>query len=164
MPPDAAGAAGAAGVAIAPVAPTRKRSRTGLIIGLIVLLLLIVGGGITAGYFILRSTPEKTLQAYCSALLHSDAQGVFNQLSAHAQSQTSVARISSGFQQVNDPRIGGFKTCTYSNIRENGSTATATIKFTVGNTLVPPITTNDVLVYENGAWKVDRGQSARSVT
>lgn len=141
-----------------PQAPPRKRNRTGLVIGLVVLLLLLVGGGV-AGYLVLRSTPEKTLQAYCTALLNNDAQGVYNQLSAHAQSQTSVAKISQGLQTLSDPRIGGFKTCTYSNVQQNGSSATATIKYTVGNTLVPPLTSNDVLIDENGTWKLDRAQT-----
>jgi FHA domain len=141
-------------VPLPPAAQPRKKRRTGLLIGIVVLFLVLVGGGI-GGYLILRSTPEKTLQAYCTALLNSDAHGVFNQLSSRAQSRTSVAKISTGFQAVDKPLVGGFKTCTFSNVQENGSSATATIKFTVGNTIVPPITSNDVLVDENGTWKID---------
>lgn len=139
------------------VPPPQKKSRTGLVIGLTVLLLVLVlvGAGI-GGYFILRSTPEKTLQAYCNALLNSDAQGLDDQLST--REQTNVANIAAGLKRANDPSIGGIKTCTYSNVQQNGSNATATITFTVGNTTLPVYTDNVVMIDENGSWKIDGGQ------
>ena len=143
----------------APAAQAPKKRRTGLIIGIVILLLLVVGG--IGGYLYLnRSTPEKTLTAYCTALQNSDAQGVFNQLSAHAQTQTSVQRISQGFQILDAPQIGGVKGCTFSNVQQSGSTATATLVLTAGanNASNPPLTTTDKLVNENGTWKIDQGQ------
>ncbi len=71
----------------APAAERPRKRRTGLIIGVIVLLLLVVGAG-SVYYFVLRSTPEKTLQAYCDALKNGDAQGAYNLLSTNAQSKT----------------------------------------------------------------------------
>ncbi len=143
----------------APAAQAPKKRRTGLVIGIVILLLLVVGG--IGGYLYLnRSTPEKTLQAYCTALQNSDAQGVFNQLSAHAQTQTSVQRISQGFQILDAPQIGGVKGCTFSNVQQSGSTATATVVLTAGanNASNPPLTTTYKLVNENGTWKIDQGQ------
>jgi len=143
----------------APAAQAPKKRRTGLIIGIVILLLLVVGG--IGGYLYLnRSTPEKTLTAYCTALQNSDAQGVFNQLSAHAQTQTSVQRISQGFQILDAPQIGGVKGCTFSNVQQSGSTATATLVLTAGanNASNPPLTTTDKLVNENGTWKIDQAQ------
>ena len=140
----------------APVAERPKKRRTGLIVGIIVLLLLVVGAG-SVYFFVLRSTPEKTLSAVCNAYTSGDAQGLFNQLSARAQSQTSVAKISQGLQAAKQPPINGIKTCTFNNVQENGSTATADMTFTFGNaalnSLVKPFKFQ--LVNENGTWKLD---------
>ncbi|HLL79541.1 MAG TPA: FHA domain-containing protein [Ktedonobacteraceae bacterium] len=147
------------GVPAAPETPRKKR-RTGLIIGLVVLLLLIVGGAVAGFLYVNRSTPEKTLAAYCTALQNNDAQGFFNQLSARAQSQTSVAKISQGMQQLQKPIVGGVKSCTFSNVQESGNTATANVRLVVGDTIVPPINSKANLVNENGTWKIDQDQVA----
>ena len=147
---------GAPPVPTAPVAQPRKR-RTGLIIGIVVLILLIVGGAIGGFVYANRSTPEKTLSAVCSAYTSSDAQGLFNQLSARAQSQTSVAKISQGFQAADRPPVNGIKTCNFSNVQQSGSTASADVTFTFGdaalNSLIKPVKFQ--LVDENGTWKLD---------
>ena len=141
----------------APVAAPPRKRRTGLIIGLIVLLLLVVGGAIGGFLYTNRSTPEKTLSAVCSAYTSSDAQGLFNQLSARAQSQTSVAKISKSFQAANRPPVNGIKTCNFSNVQQSGTTASADMTFTFGdaalNSLIKPV--KFLLVNENGSWKLD---------
>jgi hypothetical protein len=151
------------GVPAAPETPRKKR-RTGLIIGFVVLLLLIVGGAVGGFLYVNRSTPDKTLAAYCTALQNNDAQGFYNQLSARAQSQTTVAKISQGMQQLQKPLVGGIKSCTYSNVQESGNTATAAVKLVVGDTLVPPINSKANLVNENGTWKIDQDQVAPTPT
>ena len=152
------GAPGQFGAPAAPVAARPKKRRTGLIIGIIVLLLLVVGGG-SLYFFVIRSTPEKTLQAYCTALQNSDAQGAFNQLSASAQSKTSVAELNKGFQAIKNPLIGGIKSCTFSNVQQSGSTATADVTLTVGNSAIPIKPTPVTLVNENGTWKLNSNSS-----
>lgn len=138
-----------------PVAQRPRQRRTGLTIGVIVLVLLVVGGALLY-FLVLRSTPEKTLGAVCSAYTSSDAQGLFNQLSSSAQSQTSVAQLTQQFRVVDAAPINGIKTCNYSNVQESSSTATATMSFTFGNSalnsLVKPV--NVGLVDENGTWKL----------
>lgn len=147
-----------AGAPAAPaVARPRKRS-TGLIAGLVVLLLIVVGGG-SLYFFVIRSTPEKTLQAYCTALQNSDAQGAFNQLSASAQSKTSVADLNKSFQAIKSPLIGGIKSCTFNNVQQNGSTATANVTLTVGNPAIPIKPTLATLINENGTWKLDTSRT-----
>ena len=153
-----AGAPGQPGVPAAPAAAQPKKRRTGLIAGIIVLLLLVVGGG-SLYFFVLRSTPEKTLAAVCAAYTSSDAQGAFNQLSASAQSQTSVAKIAQGFQLIKSPLIGGIKSCTFTNVQQNGSTATADVTITVGNPAIPIKPSKVLLVDENGTWKLDSNSS-----
>ncbi len=152
-----AGAPGQFGAAPA-VAQPRKR-RGCLVIGLIVLLLLIVVGAIGGFLYASRSTPDKTLQAYCTALQNGDAQGAYNQLSGDAQSKTSVAKINQGLQLFKNPLIGGIKSCTYNNVQQNGSTATADLLVTFGNSTIPSKPTNVTLVDENGAWKLNSSSS-----
>ncbi len=143
-----------------PVAPSKKKRRTGLVVGVIVLLLVIVGGAVGGYLYANRSTPEKTLTAYCTAWQNSDAQGVYNQLSTRSQSLTSVAKISQGMQQLNRPIVGGIKNCTFSSVQLSGSTATAALRFVVGDTIVPPINENITLIQENGTWKVNPQKSS----
>lgn len=142
----------------APAQPQRK-SRLGLWIGLIVIVLLVAGG--VGGYVYLnRSTPTKTLQDLCSAFKNNDPQGAFNQLSTRAQSQTTETRVAQGIQQFNNPLLGGIKDCTVSNVQENGSTASGTITFTF-NKVNTPVNLDNKLVNENGTWKVDTGTVPR---
>jgi len=105
------------------------------------------------------STPTKTLTAYCNAIKNNDVQGAFNQLSASAQSKTSVAQFTQGFQALNSPQVGGIKSCTVSNVQQSGSTASADVQIVVGNSTVPPILSKVTLVNENGTWKLDTSQS-----
>lgn len=146
----------------APAAQAPRKNRTGLIIAGVIVLLLIIGGAIGGFIYLNRSTPEKTLQAYCTALQNSDAQGAFNQLSTSAQSKTSVAQFNQGFQQINSSQVGGIKSCTYSNVQTNGSNATANVQLVVGNTTVPPLNSKVTLINENGTWKLDTSQTLPS--
>ena len=131
------------------------KRRTGLIIGLAILLLLIVGGGIGSYIYFSASTPEKTLSAICSSLVNNDQQGFFNQLSTHAQSQNSQSSIAQLFQTLQGPSVGGVKTCNFSNVQQNGSNATAVVTITAGNPSFKPTPANFTLVDQNGTWKVD---------
>ena len=153
-------APGQLGVPPAPVAPPRKRSRTGLIIGLVVLLLLLVGGGIGGYLYFTRSTPEKTLQAYCTALQNSDAQGIFNLESSNLQQHTTVNEIRTGLAVIDSPLGGGgVKNCAVGPVtNNNGTTATGTVTITLGNGKSQ--TSSGVLVNQNGSWKLGNTQSA----
>ncbi len=136
--------------------PLPAKRRTGLIIGITVLLLLLVGGGIGGYIYLTSSTPEKTLSAICTALTNNDPQGYFNLLSTHAQSQTTEATIAQLFQQLKSPQVGGVKTCTFSKVQQNGSNATAEVMLTIGNTSANPTSPAIfTLVDQNGTWKVD---------
>jgi hypothetical protein len=140
--------------------PLPAKRRTGLIIGIVLLLLLVVGGGIGAYYYINQSTPEKTLSAVCTAVTNNDPQGFFNLLSSHTQSQTTEANIAQQFQQFQSSQVGGIKSCTFSNVQQSGSNATAVVTLTPGNISVKPAQFKYTLVNENGTWKVDSTASA----
>jgi len=145
------------GLPVQPAAPARK-SRLGLWIGLIVLLLIIIGAAAAAFWYVNRSTPTKTLQAYCNALQTNDAQEAYNQLSSQFQARVSLQQYKNSFntgeQLLNSPVLGGIKSCTVSNVQENGSSATGTIVIAVNNsnrTFSFPTNLTD----ENGTWKIN---------
>ena len=137
-----------------------KKSHTGLIILIVVLLLVVVGGGAGAYLYFSRSTPEKTLQAYCTALENSDAQGIFNLESTNAQQHATVSDIRVGLALIDSPAGGGgVKNCTVGPVtNNNGTTADGSITVTLGNGKSQ--TSPAVLVNQNGSWKVGNSTGA----
>src|SRR5712692_10046912 len=129
----------------------QKKSRLGLWIALIVIVLLVAAGGVGGYVYLNRSTPEKTLTTYCNALQSGDYQTAYNQLSSSSTSGLTESQFAQLSQTV-FAAVGGLKSCTVSNVQENGSTATGTITATFGNgkTQSSPIS----LVNQNGTWKL----------
>ena len=144
-----------AGHAVPVTGQQPAKRRTGLIIGLAVLLLLIAGGGIVGYMYFAASTPEKTLSAVCSSLINNDPRGFFNLESSHEQSQLNQTSVNQLFQQLQSPSVGGVKTCNFINVQQNGSNATAVVTITTGNTSFKPTPSKFTLIDENGTWKVD---------
>ncbi|HEY0752913.1 MAG TPA: FHA domain-containing protein [Ktedonobacteraceae bacterium] len=141
--------------------PPRK-SRLGLWIGLIVLLLLLIGGGITAfTIFQNRSTPEKTLQAYCTALQNNDPQGIYNTLSTELQVNTDLPKIKTALQVIDFFAGGSITGCTFGPVQQNGNSATTTMTFTPKNG--KPIGEPVQLVYEKSQWKITTGSKLPGV-
>lgn len=135
-----------------PPAPVKKR-RTGLWITLIIILLLLIAGGGFFTYLQVRSTPQKTLQAYCTALKNDDAQALYNTYSSEAQARVSLDTLKEDLRIVT-LIVGGVKDCVVqdNSIQENGSTATGMVTLTLGRGGSGNSTVS--LVYENGQWKV----------
>ncbi len=137
-----------------PQAPAPGKRRTGLWIALAaILLLLIVGGGAFA-FVQTRSTPQKTMQAYCDALKANDAQGLYNTLSTSAQAQTSVSQLRQGLNLI-EFLIGGIKDCVVNSdsVQQSGSTATGTVTITTDRNRTSTATIH--LIEENGQWKIE---------
>lgn len=137
--------------AYAPV-PVRKKSHRGLWITLISIFVLLVVACVAVGAVVYanRSTPTRTLSAFCSALKANDYHTAYQQLSASAQSTKSESDFTTTFEKV-----GGAKDCTFTNVNENSSTATATVTLTLNLATIPPINYDSRLVNENGTWKID---------
>lgn len=139
-------------------AQPQKKSRLGLWIALIVIVLLIAGG--VGGYVYLnRSTPTKTLQTFCSALKSSppDYQTAYNQYSTRQRARESEQAFASGLQQsFSNPILGGLKDCTVSNVQQNGSNATGNVTFTFNN-VSRTLVFNFSLIDESDGWKIDNG-------
>jgi len=154
-----------AGPSMAPVQTPPQKSNSGMIVAIVLVVILVVGGGGFGVWFMNRSTPEKTLAAYCSALLNSDAQAAYDLMSTRAQAETSVSDMQEVLSAV-DLYAGGFKSCTYSNIQETGDTATATVttEFTSPPEGIPATSDTDgPLVKEDGVWKLDSSEDLENI-
>jgi hypothetical protein len=133
--------------------PMPGTSRASRWIALIIVLLLIIAGSTAYYYFQVRSSPQKTLQAYCAAFENNDAQGLYNTFSASSQAQTSVSKIQTTLRLFDLVTDGGIRTCTVDDTQETGSTAIGTITL-VANTNHSGDTTLH-LIDENGTWKIN---------
>ncbi len=133
--------------------PPSKKSHIGLIVAIIVILLLVVGGG-TFYYFQVRSTPQKTLAAYCDGLKTSNAQEIYNQFDSAQQQKRSVNELQQELGVLHI--LDGIKDCRVSNVQENGSTATGVVTLTFGDGKT--FSAIETLIQENGAWKMDKSQ------
>ncbi len=130
-----------------PPAQQPKRRR-GYIISLVIIVLLVI---VAAGVYVYlnRSTPDKTITTYYSALVHNDFQTAYNQFSTSAQSSTSEQRFTQIWQS-----LGGVKAWTLVSTQEQGSTANSTVTVTLGSgqTRLASIK----LIDENGTWKIQQ--------
>jgi predicted component of type VI protein secretion system len=141
-----------------PVTPQQKpkKSRRGLWVVLILLIVvvLLVGAAYAAYAYVNRSTPDKTLTAFCTDLKNNDYHDAYQQMSQNFQSHTSEAAFTKFFQD-NFARGGGLKDCQFSNLATSDATGTATITFTVNNGLIPPQPRSSTLVTDSNVWKID---------
>ncbi len=141
-----------------PLAPAIQRSRVELWAALAVLLLVLGVGGGAFYYFQLRSTPEKTLQAYCDAITTDNARELYDTYSRSAQVRTSV----NGLQQVLQILTlltGGVKACSVDSgsIQENDSTASGAVIFTSSSDRSARMVLH--LIEEDGRWKIESNES-----
>lgn len=137
-----------------PTGMPQKKSNTGLIIAIIVIVAVLVVGG-TSAYFLTRSTPQKTLANYCDALKTGNAQELYNNLDTAQQSKTSVRQMQQAMNVLK--AAGGVKECVVGSVQENGSSATGSVTFTLSNGQSGTQTVS--LIQENGTWKLDTGSS-----
>jgi len=92
------------------------------------------------------------MDAFCDGFKTGNAVLIYDQQSTHLQGKASAYVIQ---QQMNrNAQRGGIKTCTYSAIQQNGSTASTFVTGTLGDGSQFP-TTSVILIQENGTWKID---------
>ncbi len=131
-----------------PTVPPGQKSRQRLWIVLsliaVVLFLLAVSGYV----YLTRSTPQKTLDTFCTALAAKDYQTAYNQLSSRAQSGASEASFANSFSHAQ------VTSCTFGSASESGATATNTITFfsSTGQHVLEHVT---LIKDSNGTWKID---------
>ncbi|HEY1349926.1 MAG TPA: hypothetical protein VGF67_09905 [Ktedonobacteraceae bacterium] len=139
-----------------PLVPAPRRRRLWPVLVAVLLLLLLAGGAFT--YLQVRSTPEKTLQAYCNALKVADAQALYDTLANAARARTSVSQLQQGLRLVAF-FVGGVKDCVVNadSIQENSSSATGTVTITTGRG--PSTNATIHLIAERGQWKIESNAS-----
>ena len=130
--------------------PVRKRSRAGFWILISVLVVLVLAS--VASFFVIsyvnRSTPDKTLDAFCSALQQADYSTAYDQFSARLQHTISEGAFAAAFTQ---DRVTA---CTHGTTGDSGSSVTNNLKLVHASKGV----NNDVVTLtrdSNGEWKID---------
>src|SRR5439155_13023479 len=137
----------------APLQQQAKSRRTlwlilGIVAGVLVLLCSCVG---ILGYAN-RSTPEKTLTAYCDDLKSGDYHDAYQQFSSSFQAQETEAKFTAGLSQ-SLASAGGLRDCTFGNVTTSGSTSQALVTWTVNSAPTTPINFDDTrLINEDGTW------------
>ena len=156
-PPPASAGSPYYGGPVSPPAQPRKRGGLWIILGVtgVVLVIgLILLGAI--GY-VNRSTPTKTMDAFCNAVKSRDFHTAYNQLSSGLQSKFgSEAQFTTGYNSNNG--LGEITNCTVSQVNDSAGTGTTSNTFASGSTLIDDYT----LVNENGSWKIN-SQQPRSI-
>jgi limonene-1,2-epoxide hydrolase len=139
-----------------PIEQVRRRDRRSILIGLGLLVVIALAIG---GYFYFnRSTPEKTLDAFCNAMQGQDYQTAYNQLSNSLQSSETELEF------ANTLRANGkVNSCTHSSAKttNNKATANMTIVNRSGQTSSSSIT----LTSDSGnIWKLSLFPTTPSMT
>jgi pSer/pThr/pTyr-binding forkhead associated (FHA) protein len=126
----------------------RRRNRRliwiGLGLGLLVVIALAIGGY----FYFTRATPEKTLDAYCKALMGQDYLTAYNQLSTSSQ----TTERESQFAHILEAQ-GRITSCTHGSANISGATALVNLMFmsSSGQSSNSPVT----LAQDSGnTWKI----------
>ena len=129
-----------------PVEQVRRRDRRFILIGLglLVAMALAVGGY----FYFTRSTPEKTLDAFCNAMQGQDYQTAYNQLSNSLQNRETELEF------ANTSRVGGkVNTCTHNSANTTNNRATANMTLVTGSGQ----TSNSIVTLtadSSNSWKI----------
>lgn len=130
-----------------------RKSRVGMWIGLVAIVVLVLFGG-TATFLIIQgqNSPSTTLSHFCQSFKALDAQGVYNTFSRNYKKKTPLSDIQDSFKTVRKAD------CTVISSKQTGSTATGTISISVISLETGETETNAGvvnLIQEEGQWKVD---------
>src|ERR1700693_528954 len=139
-----------------PIKQVRRRDRRFILIGLGLLVVIALSVG---GYFYFtRSTPEKTLDAFCNAMQGQNYQTAYNQLSNSLQSSETELEF------ANTLRANGkVNTCTHSSTKTTNNKATANV--TIVNRSGQASSSSITLTADSGnIWKLSLFPTTPSMT
>lgn len=104
--------------------PVRRRRRRLWIVlaGVVALLIIVPLVAYQVVSYLNRSTPTKTLDTFCNALLHDDYHGAYTQFSTRIQSQFNESTF------TNDIAQDRITSCSHGNASDSGSSATTNLK------------------------------------
>ena len=137
-----------------PVFPSSKPRRPVLWVALAGLVGLLLLSGIAFGAFSYanRSTPTKTLNAFCNALKVGDYHTAYNQLSRGMQAKFgSEADFTAGYS--NNGGLGKITDCTVSTVDDEAGTGT--ISYVLRGGTASKLVVDYSLINEDGSWKIN---------
>jgi uncharacterized membrane protein YvbJ len=126
----------------------KPKRRRGLILSLITIMLVVIIA-VGAYVYLNRSTPEKTVTTYYSALVHNDFQTAYDQFSTSAKGTLTESQFAHIWQG-----LGGVRAWSLISTEEQASTANSSVTITLGNGQTRPASI--ILVDENGTWKIQQ--------
>ena len=134
-----------------PPVPAKKPSRRGLWITLAAILAVLVIAGIVVGVigYANRSTPTKTLNAFCSALKSGDYTTAYNQLTSGLQAKYGSETVFANAFSSNGG-LGKITNCSVATVNDGAGSGTMNYTFAQGN----PQLVDYTLVNEN-SWKIN---------
>jgi hypothetical protein len=137
--------------------PPRRAGRRWLWITLIVVVILALVGGASAVYFfVIRATPEKTIDAYCNALRGQDYASAYSLLSPALQKSSTETEFAAKQQAVGHTTL-----CTHDSANVTGNIATDNLTVVAdGQSFSGTIS----LVSLNGNWKISVMLSSPQLT
>jgi hypothetical protein len=137
-----------------PLAPRKRRLRLWVLLGVVVVVLLLSSAATFAVVsYINRSTPTKTLDAFCNAVQREDYHTAYSQFSKQLQSKLNETVFADVLSQ--DKIVS----CTHGTAAESGTSTTTSLKLVhtsqgVNNDLVT------LTKQTNSEWKIDDLQRA----
>jgi pSer/pThr/pTyr-binding forkhead associated (FHA) protein len=142
-----------AGIPPAPLPAQQKKNRRILLWGVVggVILLLLLCSGIA---YATRSTPEKTLTAFCNDLQSGNNQDAYTQLSTRNRESVTEATFAQELTALSS-KDGGVQSCTVANTSDDGTVGRGAITIVPNNPAVKAQLLNATLITENGTWKID---------
>jgi Domain of unknown function (DUF4878) len=130
-----------------------KKSRKGLLIGLVALLLVLIAGGVA--FFILHNDPgdpQVVLQQFCNDAKSGNYHDAYQINSDNTRRLVAEAQYVQAIQTAFDAHQG-VKDCQVSNVQIYGTSALGVITLTFNDGVTG--SERDSLIQQDGTWKVD---------
>jgi len=134
--------------------PQQKPRRRGLWIVLSAIVGVLLIGAIVFGVigYVNRSTPTKTLNAFCNALKGGNYQTAYNQLSSGLQAKFgSEAQFAAGYSS--NGGLGKITGCTVGNVDDGAGTGTLSYSLSGGSS--SSLVVDYILIDENGTSRIN---------
>ncbi|MBA2680495.1 MAG: FHA domain-containing protein [Ktedonobacteraceae bacterium] len=124
---------------------SQRKSRRGLMIASILVIVLLIAGGIGAFVFLSMPTPAKALDKFCTSLKGGDYQTAYSGLSTKLQSQAP--------EPVFAAVVGKVDNCSYSAVNQVNTSATTNLTLTGASHTGSDAVT--LVQDSSGTWKID---------
>jgi hypothetical protein len=131
-----------------------KQKRRIIFAALLICVFLILSSMVTGIFLYLHnlSTPEKTLEAFCSGLVHHDLHSAYEQFSQHQDGIVDESTFSQSIEKIIIQQ-GKIKDCRVQDVSQRDST------YATGTTILIfqkgyPLQSHWKLIFENGSWKL----------